>query len=895
MKARAGVLVAGLAIVGASLPARASTVDLVPARAAAAASAVNRSVDAVRAHFHGGFASAIAALGGAQAQRGHAEPRRAAAARTDLAASIARLDAAVRAATALVGPYRADDARLAVGSALGSLSNFGDELARLAHNGKAADTPARRPAPFSYSLPSLRAAIARAPEAAALIGRALDASVPRLRALASAMPPVDATVDGCDLVDRLPDLCVGSTANNVYTKDARLLVDLGGDDVYRNGAGSAPFVVSNTAAAPVSVNVDLGGNDTYIAPVVAGFTTPQSNLIGTTDFIRYTGRVGQGVGIGGSVGVLVDTAGNDTYTADASTADGAGRGIVIAQGAGTQGIGALFDFGGDDRYAARTIDGGPASSIAAQAVGSGPCYAGSVAIGAVVACDAGLGGLLVDSGQGSDEYLIDQGTVHPEGLTKSTPVYRVSIGQAATIAAVAVLADDGGTDGFDVVAQSDVVDARLAPTLATLAQGESGVGRGFLLEGQGNTHYRAALRGTGPVFWSLLEAQATAYSQGTGVIDDVGGSDTYESIVATADRGSAAVDDDCECEDGIVTEGRRGIAWFVAQGATWNAGGVAAIHDHAGDDSYVASMGLTREAAVTDRRAGTNGSPVSYLANGYQTVLITTQGAAIANSTGALLDDAGSDRYDANFESVTAATAPSSLKAIAATFPAGGEIQGSSPGGSAGIFWDGGGTGDVVRARDSNRAVAADGAFSSAVYYPSIQGGGSGGVFVAAGDQPSILSNPSYPTCSESGGARGSGLWRECAPGGGQHVSAGYAPHAASAPATLQFVGSYEAPADENLAVYPDPKTVHVGARVTDAAGSPVAGGDVHFLLEQVDNSRLYWNVDAVTDADGIARADLPLLGTGNGAPFAVLALFDGRAGALPLLPANATQALTLD
>src|SRR5204862_2057868 len=88
----------------------------------------------------------------------------------------------------------------------------------------------------------------------------------------------------CDVLDETPVLCVGGTGSNVYTANEEVLIDLGGDDTYANGAAYA----SEGAA----VVVDMGGNDRYDPAASAS---------------------GQGVGVFGGVGLLVDDGGDDTY------------------------------------------------------------------------------------------------------------------------------------------------------------------------------------------------------------------------------------------------------------------------------------------------------------------------------------------------------------------------------------------------------------------------------------------------------------------------------------------------------------------------------------------------------------------------------------------------------
>lgn len=108
---------------------------------------------------------------------------------------------------------------------------------------------------------------------------------------------------------------IGGTGPNRYTGNFRMIIDLGGDDVYDLSpcpVGTCRFVA------------DISGNDVYQGAASAG----------------------SGVGC---VDVLVDCAGNDSY-----------RGSKWSQGSGCLGIGILADFGGDDVYSANWCSQGAA-------------------------------------------------------------------------------------------------------------------------------------------------------------------------------------------------------------------------------------------------------------------------------------------------------------------------------------------------------------------------------------------------------------------------------------------------------------------------------------------------------------------------------------------------------
>jgi hypothetical protein len=119
-------------------------------------------------------------------------------------------------------------------------------------------------------------------------------------------------------------IIIGGTGNNSYRSDApngadaAVIIDLGGDDMYKNNAGGS------TAKIPCAVVIDLSGNDVY----------------------ESTDNGAQGAGILG-VGVLLDYAGNDSYI-----------GMRLCQGASAMGVGALIDHAGNDTYRSRALSQG---------------------------------------------------------------------------------------------------------------------------------------------------------------------------------------------------------------------------------------------------------------------------------------------------------------------------------------------------------------------------------------------------------------------------------------------------------------------------------------------------------------------------------------------------------
>ncbi len=153
-----------------------------------------------------------------------------------------------------------------------------------------------------------------------------DALMAAFRALAAAVDEAIAGLRTNQFSDEfqietdtpLGKIIVGGVGKNVYTNDAFLILDLGGDDVYENSAGGA--------YGGISIVIDLAGNDQYVSRK----------------------SFSQGAGVFG-IGILVDCAGDDVYEA-----------THLSQGAGFFGCGLLADYGGRDRFVADTFAQGAA-------------------------------------------------------------------------------------------------------------------------------------------------------------------------------------------------------------------------------------------------------------------------------------------------------------------------------------------------------------------------------------------------------------------------------------------------------------------------------------------------------------------------------------------------------
>jgi hypothetical protein len=373
-------------------------------------------------------------------------------------------------------------------------------------------------------------------------------------------------------------IVIGGRGPNTYDLDempyTSAVIDLGGDDVYREGTVSI--------RRPVLVTLDLGGNDAYdgtrpgiqggailgIAMLVdaagddvyrARDVAQASCLAGAGILIDYAGddvyiglRRVQGQAFGG-LGILVDHAGNDRY-----------RGAMWTQGMGSPlGFGMLADLDGEDHY----YTGGlyicsyiddedsptPGYEGWGQGVGAGPR---SVASGGI--------GVILDGG-GDDVYEFDY-LSHGGG-------YWMGIGFAR---------DFGGND------------QRLGATLKTYSGGErtqrryqrfgTGFGchyaAGFCFDDAGDDAYYGTIMGVGH-----------AWDCSIGALCDFGGNDRYESTGSTTQgNGSQAslgilfdYDGDDQYKGNNQGYASSGISYHTLP----NCGGnFSFVVDYGGEDTY---------------------------------------------------------------------------------------------------------------------------------------------------------------------------------------------------------------------------------------------------------------------------------------------------------------------
>ncbi|MFQ5840605.1 MAG: hypothetical protein ACE5HK_07775, partial [Candidatus Methylomirabilales bacterium] len=205
---------------------------------------------------------------------------------------------------------------------------------------------------------------------------------------------------------------IGGTERNVYEDPALLILDLGGNDLYRNRAGGTE------EGQRVAVVLDLAGDDLYVTEETGA---QGAGVLGigllvdlTGDDEYRAGDVAQGASLFG-VGIHWDREGRDSYRARrfAQGAGGFGIGILLdeagvddyvvqafGQGLGlTGGAGLLLDRRGDDSYGSL---GGPADY---RQEGHSQSFAQGFGLGLRPLSSGGVG-ILMD-GAGADRYVVD--------------------------------------------------------------------------------------------------------------------------------------------------------------------------------------------------------------------------------------------------------------------------------------------------------------------------------------------------------------------------------------------------------------------------------------------------------------------------------------------------------
>lgn len=334
------------------------------------------------------------------------------------------------------------------------------------------------------------------------------------------------------LVSRAGRIVVHGRGDDVHLDDDVLLgIDLGGDDQYLGAS-----------TAPVNVHIDLGGRDIYAYPgaqqTEASAELPddgsgRGDVPGLISQATLSEAPRQGAARGG-ISLLFDLGpDSDRYVT-----------LRGGQGYAQQGVGVLFDAGGDDLYVAEA--------------------------GAQGSAQMGIG-LLIDVGHGDDQrraLYASQGFGGPGGF--------------------GALIDDGGDDAYECAASPVLYPSpQLEASNANFCQG-AGLGfraddpaeswpggLGLLLDRQGDDSYEVGVFGQGVGYW-----------KGTGLLIDAAGDDRHEHLWyaagAAAHFGVGVLLQDGAGRD---TYGVPEQPAHMSQGAAHHFG-LGALFDRGGSDVY---------------------------------------------------------------------------------------------------------------------------------------------------------------------------------------------------------------------------------------------------------------------------------------------------------------------
>lgn len=389
------------------------------------------------------------------------------------------------------------------------------------------------------------------------------------------------------------------TTDTTLTDDIALLLDAGGDDVYRIPAGA-----NTSTANPFALHIDLDGADTYSYVEV-----PDTND-GTFQVSDADGRYAPSLPLNQEDGPV--------------SLSSTGR-----QGSGRLGVGLLFDFGNasDDYQSLRLSQG-------FGLFGVGVLYdAGGADTYAVEAAGQGAGmwgiGLLLDHGTDLDQYTgyhMVQGVGATYGVgalldVGGDDVYTAVPGKGSGLEVLYFNLFDRARSNFSVAQGAALGRGINLPTDDTdyLAGG-----LGLLRDLSGNDTYTAAVGAQGAGFFYgaglLLDADGTdaydarRYAQGAGqqmalgLLLDQAGDDLYNP---TIDRANIAHGLGEDLGVGILVDdaGSDTYAFTNTSGGVGIANGIGLFADHDGDDTYTVTSDQSLGYGILSNEGSQPGDP----------------------------------------------------------------------------------------------------------------------------------------------------------------------------------------------------------------------------------------------------------------------------------------------
>jgi hypothetical protein len=377
-------------------------------------------------------------------------------------------------------------------------------------------------------------------------------------------------------------IVIRGTGNDVYREtsptlagDLLLVVDAGGDDFYEVPVGG-----TTSPNNPIAIAIDLGGSDTYSYVKVPtsgdGNRRPPADAAGRRSTIphhslsevRRQGAGSLGVGMLFDLGVATDR-----Y-----------QSLRFSQGSGVLGVGVLYDEGGDDIYHAETTAQGAGQfglGILIEGGGNDSYTGFSVVQGAVHVKAVGL---LVDY-SGNDDYWSGPGNAY--------------VGTSAWIPGHDMFYEYGINQGASWGRRGDYPQ----DTLRNDGHASGGIGALFDLDGSDAYTCGAFCQGLG--YWF-----------GTGILYDENGDDTYYGRIFA---GGSAV------HFGL------GIRYDGAGRDDHYAADILGLELGSGDDL---SLGWFEDRGGDDRYGVSNKSG----------------GSGSEKGTGVFLDFSGNDTYTANHQ-----------------------------------------------------------------------------------------------------------------------------------------------------------------------------------------------------------------------------------------------------